>query len=71
VFTRPSTCTSRTDAGVHDHWCSPPPARAGSVGCALLVKNPVKAWWGEGDEKFWSTATVPSTFGTGTETNFG
>ncbi|MCC6670334.1 MAG: DUF2961 domain-containing protein [Planctomycetes bacterium] len=42
------------------------------VGCSLLVHNPVKAWWGEGDEKFYVDGEAfPSTFGTGTEDYFG
>ena len=42
------------------------------VGCSLLVKNPHRAWWGEGDEKFYVDGeTFPSTFGTGTEDYFG
>ncbi len=42
------------------------------VGCSLLVKNPHRAWWGEGDEKFYVDGEqFPSTFGTGTEDYFG
>ncbi|MCA8978081.1 MAG: DUF2961 domain-containing protein, partial [Planctomycetes bacterium] len=42
------------------------------VGCTLLVKNPSRGWWGEGDEKFFVDGeTLPSTFGTGTEDYFG
>ncbi len=42
------------------------------VGCALAVRNPVKAWWGEGDEKIYVDGEeFPSTFGTGTEDYFG
>ena len=42
------------------------------VGCSLLVKNPHRAWWGEGDEKFYVDGEAfPSTFGTGTEDYFG
>jgi len=42
------------------------------VGVALSVANPVKAWWGEGDEKFYVDGELfPSTFGTGTEDFFG
>ncbi len=42
------------------------------VGCSLLVKNPTRAWWGEGDEKFYVDGEAfPSTFGTGTEDYFG
>ncbi|MBZ0151803.1 MAG: DUF2961 domain-containing protein [Planctomycetes bacterium] len=42
------------------------------VGCSLLVQNPVRAWWGEGDEKLHVDGEAfPSTFGTGTEDYFG
>jgi hypothetical protein len=42
------------------------------VGCTLMVQNPVKGWWGEGDEKFRVDGEAfPSTFGTGTEDYFG
>ncbi|MGQ9880682.1 MAG: DUF2961 domain-containing protein [Armatimonadota bacterium] len=42
------------------------------VGVALSVANPVRAWWGEGDEKFYVDGEAfPSTFGTGTEDFFG
>lgn len=42
------------------------------VGTTLYVRNPVKAWWGEGDEKvFVDGEEFPSTFGTGTEDYFG
>lgn len=42
------------------------------VGCSLSVRNPVKAWWGEGDEKVYVDGeTFPSFFGTGTEDYFG
>ena len=42
------------------------------VGCFLMVANPAKAWWGEGDEKiFVDGEDFPSTFGTGTEDYFG
>lgn len=42
------------------------------VGCALSVRNPVRAWWGEGDEHaFVDGERFPSTFGTGTEDYFG
>ncbi len=42
------------------------------VGVALAVRNPVKAWWGEGDEHAWVDGEdFPSTFGTGTEDYFG
>lgn len=42
------------------------------VGCMLSLVNPVKNWWGEGDEKIYVDGeTFPSTFGTGTEDYFG
>lgn len=42
------------------------------VGVALSVANPVRRWWGEGDEKFYVDGEeFPSTFGTGTEDFFG
>lgn len=42
------------------------------VGCSLLVRNPSRIWWGEGDEKFYVDGeTSPSWFGTGTEDYFG
>ncbi len=42
------------------------------VGCSLLVRNPSRIWWGEGDEKlFVDGETRPSWFGTGTEDYFG
>ncbi len=42
------------------------------VGCSLGIANPVRAWWGEGDEKFYvDDEALPSTFGTGTEDFFG
>lgn len=42
------------------------------VGCSLQVRNPSRAWWGEGDEKFFVDGEkFPSTFGTGTEDYFG
>lgn len=42
------------------------------VGCALSVRNPVRDWWGEGDEHaFVDGEAFPSTFGTGTEDYFG
>lgn len=38
------------------------------VGDALTIWNPVKKWWGEGDEKIWVDGEdFPSIFGTGTE----
>ena len=42
------------------------------VGCSLLINNPSRIWWGEGDEKFWVDGEdFPSWFGTGTEDYFG
>jgi hypothetical protein len=42
------------------------------VGGGLHVINPVKAWWGEGDEKIYVDGeTFPSHFGTGTEDYYG
>lgn len=42
------------------------------VGCSLLVRNPSRIWWGEGDEKFYVDGEAfPSWFGTGTEDYFG
>lgn len=42
------------------------------VGGALHIINPVKNWWGEGDEKiFVDGETFPSTFGTGSEDYYG
>ncbi len=42
------------------------------VGVALSVANPVRNWWGEGDEKFYvDDEPFPSTFGTGSEDFFG
>ena len=42
------------------------------VGCVLTIRNPVKIWWGEGDEKvFVDGEAFPSIFGTGTEDYFG
>lgn len=42
------------------------------VGCSLLVRNPTRIWWGEGDEKVWVDGEAfPSWFGTGTEDYFG
>ena len=42
------------------------------VGAVLSIRNPVKAWWGEGDEKIYVDGeTFPSIFGTGTEDYFG
>ena len=42
------------------------------VGDALTIWNPVKPWWGEGDEKIWVDGEdFPSIFGTGTEDYYG
>lgn len=42
------------------------------VGVMLHVWNPVRGWWGEGDEKFFVDGEkFPSTFGTGSEDYFG
>jgi hypothetical protein len=42
------------------------------VGDMLHITNPVKAWWGEGDEKIYvDNEPFPSHFGTGTEDYFG
>jgi D-arabinan exo alpha-(1,3)/(1,5)-arabinofuranosidase (non-reducing end) len=42
------------------------------VGDMLHVTNPVKQWWGEGDEKIYVDGeTFPSHFGTGTEDYYG
>lgn len=42
------------------------------VGGGLHIVNPVKAWWGEGDEKIYVDGeTFPSHFGTGSEDYYG
>ncbi len=42
------------------------------VGASFSIANPVKSWWGEGDEKiFVDGESFPSHFGTGTEDYFG
>jgi hypothetical protein len=42
------------------------------VGAAFSIANPVKEWWGEGDEKIYVDGeTFPSHFGTGTEDYYG
>ena len=42
------------------------------VGDTLTLFNPVKAWWGEGDEKIYVDGEIfPSHFGTGTEDYYG
>ncbi|HPA18204.1 MAG TPA: DUF2961 domain-containing protein [Verrucomicrobiae bacterium] len=42
------------------------------VGVAFAIDNPVKEWWGEGDEKIYVDGErFPSHFGTGTEDYYG
>lgn len=42
------------------------------VGVAFNIANPVKQWWGEGDEKIYVDGeSFPSFFGTGTEDYYG
>ena len=42
------------------------------AGVSFTIDNPVKDWWGEGDEKIYVDGeTFPSHFGTGTEDYFG
>jgi hypothetical protein len=42
------------------------------VGVAFNIANPVRHWWGEGDEKIYvDDETFPSHFGTGTEDYYG
>ncbi len=42
------------------------------AGASFSIDNPVKDWWGEGDEKIYVDGeTFPSHFGTGTEDYFG
>jgi hypothetical protein len=42
------------------------------AGVAFAIDNPVKDWWGEGDEKIYvDSETFPSHFGTGTEDYYG
>ena len=42
------------------------------VGAAFSIANPVKDWWGEGDEKIYVDGeSFPSHFGTGTEDYYG
>lgn len=42
------------------------------MGDALTIWNPVRRWWGEGDEKIWVDGEdFPSIFGTGTEDYYG
>ncbi|HNQ24844.1 MAG TPA: DUF2961 domain-containing protein [Phycisphaerae bacterium] len=46
--------------------------RGAFVGAAFTIANPVKNWWGEGDEKIYVDGeTFPSHFGTGTEDYYG
>jgi len=41
-------------------------------GVAFFIDNPVKGWWGEGDEKIYVNGeSFPSHFGTGTEDYYG
>ncbi|GAB4152761.1 MAG: DUF2961 domain-containing protein [Planctomycetota bacterium] len=57
---------------LHDHLVLDARGEGRLCGAALLVRNPVRAWWGEGDEKFTVDGEAfPSTFGTGTEDYFG
>jgi len=42
------------------------------VGTMMQIYNPVRKWWGEGDEKIFVDGEIfPSVFGTGTEDYFG
>ncbi len=42
------------------------------AGAAFFIDNPVRDWWGEGDEKIYVDGeTFPSHFGTGTEDYYG
>jgi len=55
-----------------DHVVLDAKGRGRFLGCSLLVRNPSRIWWGEGDEKFYVDGeTFPSWFGTGTEDYFG
>ncbi|MBL8749061.1 MAG: DUF2961 domain-containing protein [Planctomycetes bacterium] len=55
-----------------DHLVLDAKGRGRFVGCSLLVRNPSRMWWGEGDEKVWVDGeSFPSWFGTGTEDYFG
>ncbi|MCK5941396.1 MAG: DUF2961 domain-containing protein, partial [Planctomycetes bacterium] len=55
-----------------DHRVLDAEGRGRFVGCSLLVRNPSRIWWGEGDEKFYVDGEAfPSWFGTGTEDYFG
>jgi len=55
-----------------DHLVLDATGRGRFVGCSLLVRNPSRLWWGEGDEKVYVDGErAPSWFGTGTEDYFG
>ncbi len=55
-----------------DHLVLDAKGRGRFVGCSLLVRNPSRMWWGEGDEKVVVDGeSFPSWFGTGTEDYFG
>lgn len=55
-----------------DHLVLDAKGRGRFVGCSLLIRNPSRVWWGEGDEKFTVDGEAfPSWFGTGTEDYFG
>jgi len=55
-----------------DHLVLDAKGRGRFVGCSLLVCNPSRIWWGEGDEKVTVDGEAfPSWFGTGTEDYFG
>ncbi|MCB9878624.1 MAG: DUF2961 domain-containing protein [Planctomycetes bacterium] len=55
-----------------DHLVLDAKGRGRFVGCSLLVRNPSKIWWGEGDERLWVDGEAfPSWWGTGTEDYFG
>jgi hypothetical protein len=55
-----------------DHVVLDAKGRGRFVGCSLLVRNPSRVWWGEGDERFTIDGEAfPSWFGTGTEDYFG
>ncbi len=42
------------------------------IGTVYQIANPVLIWWGEGDQKVWIDGkSFPSTFGTGTEDDYG
>lgn len=55
-----------------DHLVLDAKGRGRFVGCSLLVRNPSRIWWGEGDEMFTVDGEAsPSWWGTGTEDYFG